>query len=51
MTPNIADRSASRPVSTVSPPLSSETIDGKADKAVAPRRPLSRILYKGGVRT
>ena len=33
-------RSSSKPVSTVSPPFSSGTIEGKADRAVAPSRPL-----------
>jgi hypothetical protein len=47
-TPNNADRSASKPVSTVSLPFSSDTIEGKADRAVAPSRPLIRIVYKPG---
>jgi hypothetical protein len=47
-TPNSADRSSSRPVSTVSLPFSSGTIEGKAERAVAPSRPLIRIVYKPG---
>ena len=47
-TPNSADRSVSEPVSTVSLPSTSGTIVGKADKAVAPSRPLIRIVYKPG---
>jgi hypothetical protein len=35
-------------MSTVSPPLSSALIVGKADSAVAPSRPLIRIVYKLG---
>jgi hypothetical protein len=39
-------------VSTVSLSLHSDTIEGKADSAVAPSRPFIRIVYKpGGVAT
>jgi hypothetical protein len=39
-------------VSTVSLPFRSDTIEGKAERAVAPSRPLIRIAYKpGGVTT
>ena len=52
MTPNNADRSWTKPVSTVSRSFNSDTIEGKADRAVAPSRPLIRIVYKpGGVGT
>jgi hypothetical protein len=51
-TSNNAHRPSSKPVSTVSLPLSSDTIEGKADSAVAPSRSFIRIVYKpGGVVT
>jgi len=48
MTPNTADRSSSRLVSAVLLAFSSETIEGKADSAVGPRQPFTRIVYKPG---
>ena len=52
MTPNTAAWSSSKPVSTVSLPFSSDFIVGKANRTVAPSRPLTRIVYKsGGVAT
>ena len=47
-TPNTADRSSSKPMSIVSPAFSSDTIEGKAERAVAPSRPFIRIAYKPG---
>src|SRR5207245_635933 len=44
-TPNSADASVSEPVSTVSPPSTSGTIVGKADRAVGPSRHFMRIKY------
>jgi hypothetical protein len=52
ITPNTADESSSGPVRTVSPPCTSATISGNADRAVGPSRPLTRIVYSvGGVVT
>ena len=43
--PYTADGSSSEPVSTVSRPRTSDSIFGNADSAVAPSRPLIRIVY------
>jgi len=46
-TPYSADRSR-RPVSTVCAPCRCDTSAGKADRTVAPRWPLIRIVYRAG---
>ena len=46
--PNTAARSVSDPVSTVSPPVTSGTRVGKAERAVGPNRPRIRIAYRPG---
>src|SRR5215468_10739788 len=50
-TPYSAARSASGPVSTVSPPLAVACRAGKAERIVSPRWPRTRIRYRYGARS